>query len=151
MILTLPKSPIREFFMGIAWLDPNVRYFRDLGKMQAQRTPEDMLCWQLPEEMDLALAAGYIFMRCAHWKKPYFFPGDFWEVMWLGPEPFSWFAMDSDLDIVDDIVVWLQGLGMVMNGREFGHLVEMDTFGEFVAVVLSARLSSPSKDFVDVP
>lgn len=135
MILTMPKSPIRKFFMGISWLDPNVRYFRDLGKMQAQRTREDMGYWQSPEEMDLALAAGDIFMRCAHWKKPYFFPGDSWEVMWLGPEPFSWLAMDSNLDILEDIVVWLQELGIVMNRRELGRFFERDTFGAFVAAI----------------
>ena len=136
MILTMPKSPIRKFFMGISWLDPNVRYFRELGKMQAQRTREDMDCWQSPEQIDLALAAGEVFVRCAHWQKPYFFPGDSWNVLWVGPEPFSWPATDSDLDVFEDMGFWLRGLGIVMNRRELGRFLEREAFGDFVAAVL---------------
>lgn len=132
----MPKSPIRKFFMGISWIDPNVRNFREMGRIQAQRTREDMDCWEYPEEKELALAAGYVLMRCARWQKPYFFPGDSWGVMWLGPEPFSCLATDSDLDIVEEIGCWLRGLGIVLEERELGLFFEKDVFGDFVAAVL---------------
>lgn len=135
----MPKSPIRKFFMGISWIDPNVRYFREMGKMQAQRTREDMDCWTCPEEIKLALAAGDIYMRCARWQKPYFFPLDSFEAMWLGPEPFSWRATDADLEIVEEIGCWLRRFGIDLSGEQLGHFLEREIFGEFVDAVLRCR------------
>lgn len=136
--LTLPQSPLRKFFRGIPWLDSNVAYFRRLGEIQRRRTHADMVCWGDGKRQQCALTAGQIFMCGAHWPTAYFFPADSWKVMWMGPEPFFWRAMDSDLDILRELRFWLRACGMVTTQRELHLFLRRETFGEFIDTVTAA-------------
>jgi hypothetical protein len=79
-----PKTRSHRFFIGVRGLGPDLSFFADLRRAQAQRTDAVLAAW--PEELrDRALSLGKVVAKAAGWPTPFFLPQDSFNVSAYGP------------------------------------------------------------------
>ena len=80
-----PTEPVKKFFIGLRWLGPDLRFFKDLRKQQAGRIADHMAVWPTDEERDMALLMGKHFRHSIAWRTEFFLPPDHFKVIAYGP------------------------------------------------------------------
>ena len=88
-----PTDAVKKFFIGVRWLGPDLRFFRELCDQQAARTTTLMAAWPTVEERAIALLMGRHFRHSIGWKSEVFLPYDRVCVIAYGPR---FVTMDND-------------------------------------------------------
>jgi hypothetical protein len=80
-----PKDRWGKFFIGVRWLGPDLSFFKQLKRQQAQRTAEQMSAWGGGSRQQVAQAISSVLSQQLGWKSKVFLPEDSVAVVFHGP------------------------------------------------------------------
>ena len=94
-----PTDRWKKYFIGVRWLGPDLSFFGELKRLQAQRSLSEMDAWGGGLRQRLAEAVSHALSRQLGWKSAVFLPGDSAEVAFHGPR-FDFNDPESALEAV---------------------------------------------------
>ena len=98
-----PTDRWKKFSIGVRWLGPDLSFFRDLKKIQAERSPAEMATWAGGLRQRLAEAMSHALSEQLGWKSAVFLPGDSAAVAFHGPS-FDFSDQESALEAVKEVL-----------------------------------------------
>lgn len=92
-----------KFFIGVRWLGPDLSFFDELKKTQAERVASEMEVWGGGLKQSLAECIGRVLAEQLGWKSTFFLPGDAADVVFHGPR-FDFNDPESALEAIIEVL-----------------------------------------------
>ena len=129
-----PTDPVKKFFIGVRWLGPDLRFFKDLKEQQAERMEDHMTLWHTTEERQMAALLGRHLSRACGWKTSVFLPEDRMHVIVYGTR----FQTMDDLLFEEAVRAIERELALELTD-EFWRKSAGMSFGEVVREIIRKR------------